>query len=69
MVEVFKTDISIREDAERVVQYLQLHLQPDRVTIDLHDYDKILRIDAETIFIPVVLEMVSSLGFFCEILE
>ena len=54
---------------QSVLQYLQLHLQPDRATIDLHDCDKVLRIDAETIFIPVVLEMVSSLGFFCEILE
>jgi hypothetical protein len=69
MIEVFKTDISLKEDAERVVQYLQLHLQPHRATIDLHDCDKILRIDAESVLIPVVQEMVSSMGFFCEVLE
>jgi hypothetical protein len=68
MVEVFKTDISIKEDAERVVHYLH-HYFPLRANVDLHDCDKILRVEAAAVPVQDIRELVSNLGFFCELLE
>ena len=68
MVEIFKTDISIMEDADRVVSYLHLHL-PLRANVDLHDSDKVLRIEAAEIPVQDICQIVSGLGFLCELLE
>lgn len=46
MVEIFKTDISRRRDAEKMIGLLRDKWLGCRVSIDLDDCDKVLRLEA-----------------------
>lgn len=69
MVEVFKTTVERREDADEIC-FLLLHRFPaNKINFDLYDCDKILRVEGDHISIPEIELLVHASGFGCEILE
>jgi hypothetical protein len=66
---VFKTNI---EDTKQV-KYLSLHLKLiDGIltwNVDLHDCDKVLRIEADKLHPNTVVNVLNSAGYFCAELQ
>ena len=68
MIEVFKTNATNFEESQLIIKAIQYLLPESKINIDLHDCDKVLRIESHEIHNPTVVDMVTQLGFFCEIL-
>jgi hypothetical protein len=69
MIEVFKTDIKTKSDAYNLVEILVQQLPGSRVNFDLHDCDKILRVEGNDFSADAVVSLLTKKGFNCEILE
>ena len=69
MIQVFKTDVSDKKDAEEIFKMLQ-NVSPDyKINFDLDDCDKILRIESnENIDIENVICKIMESGYQVEIL-
>ena len=66
MVEIFRTNVENKIDAEIVIKYLKINLPHTIINFDLEDCDRILRV--ENIIINEVYEvqlLVKKLGFIC----
>jgi hypothetical protein len=70
MVEVFKTNISKNRDARRVAKMLADTLPACKISFDLEDCDRILRIEAVKgeVNCRQVITLVQKNGFACEVL-
>jgi hypothetical protein len=70
-VEVFKTDVRKKADANRIAKALTCVLNGCRVSFDLLDCDKILRIEANSSSIAVqeVIDRLRHMGFSCQLLD
>jgi hypothetical protein len=69
MIEVFKTNIEQLSQANEMISLLQSYFPESKINIDLHDCDKVLRIEGES-FIPAhVINLVKEKGFICAVLE
>lgn len=67
-IEIFKTNVADESAAEYVINRL-LELVPEaRINFDLEDCDKILRIEHVRIPIFEVENLVSALGYHCQVL-
>ena len=69
MIEVFKTNIIKRENAEGLIQKLSSDFPETRINFDLEDCDKILRIEGTQVHPEKVKDIVNNAGFVCEILD
>lgn len=69
MIEVFKTNIENEQEAQAVYSSLRASFPDFVIHFDLEDCDKILRIKCDCIDALIVIELMGSLGFACEILE
>lgn len=69
MVEVFKTNVQEMAKANELVELLRLHFPESRINFDLHDCDKILRIEGGNIPTRTVIDLVHENGFFCDVLD
>jgi hypothetical protein len=49
VVEVFKTNITAKKDAKKIINALQILLPLAKINFDLDDYDNILRIEDDNI--------------------
>lgn len=68
IIKVFKTDVYRHDDAQEILDILDNLLHPIRVTFDLEDCDKILRVEGRN-YAPSEVERVLELcGFQCELL-
>ena len=66
MVEIFRTNVENKNDAEMAINYLKTNLPHTIINFDLEDCDRILRV--ENIIINEVYEfqlLVKTLGFIC----
>jgi predicted RNA binding protein with dsRBD fold (UPF0201 family) len=68
-IEVFKTNVYNCEDAERIVAFLSNSFPYSRINFDLHDCDKILRIEGVDFTIEKVQVLVAQKGFECCVLD
>ncbi len=68
MVEVFVTDIPTIDFANQVYQQIQGLLPAARITFDLEDCDRILKIEDNDIDSEQVIHLLSTLGFMCRVL-
>jgi len=70
MIEVFKTNINHKKDAERMLKLLHSALQNHHINFDLEDCDRILRVENRnnTIDIPFIENILEEKGFHCEVL-
>lgn len=69
MVEVFKTNVNTKEDANRIIKILQASSGFSAINFDLDDRERILRIEASEISICNVIEIMKREHFECEILS
>lgn len=69
MVEIFKTNMPDRSQAERMLSLLVMHFRESRINFDMHDCDKILRVEANHIMPEKVIELMQMHGYHCQVLE
>ena len=68
MVEVFKTNVLHRERAEQLASILHSQFSFSKISFDLEDCDKILRVEAKQICVETIIEILSMHGLECEVL-
>jgi len=69
MIEVFKTNVEEACHAKNVIVLLLQHFPDSKINFDLHDCDKILRVEGENFVAEKVVTLVNESGFTCNILE
>lgn len=69
MVGIFRTNIIRPEDATDIKAILNYLLRPIRITFDLEDCDRILRVEAKFFDAFEVINTVNICGFNCELLD
>lgn len=69
MVEIFKTDVDSKQKAIEIIKKLQEKFPSYKINFDLEDCDNILRIEAKSIKIKEVIDILNEMNFFCEIIE
>ncbi len=69
MIEVFSTNVLDETEAERIISILNLMMPSCRITYDLSDCDKILRIAGDNILIHKVIEILNENNYKCKILD
>ena len=69
MIEVFKTNIEERSQAEKLIALLLDHFPGHRINVDLHDCDKVLRIEGGNFLSARIMTLVKENGFMCSVLE
>jgi len=69
MIEVFKTNIRKLSQAKQLIALLLQHFPGSKINIDLHDCDKVLRVEAHHFLPATILRLVQENGFACSVLE
>ncbi|MBP0902524.1 hypothetical protein ACFSKN_02750 [Mariniflexile gromovii] len=69
MVEIFKTNIADENTAKTVLSELAIHLPNSYINFDLEDCDNILRIENCSINVNLVVSILNTNGFNCELLQ
>ena len=69
MVEVFVTNVEEETHANRLVSVLSESLPNSRITFDLEDCDRILRVEGNDISPCSIISMIESHGWSCRVLE
>jgi len=69
VIEVFKTNVQGKRMAQSIVGELLLRFPQAKINFDLHDCDKILRIECLTLCVDHVVEVLKNKGFYCEVLD
>ena len=70
MIEVFKTNVQLTEEANQIVNGLQHKMANSKINFDLEDCDKILRIEGmSTAKNNYIIKYLKQLGYNCEILD
>ena len=68
MVEVFKTNVLHRELAEQLASTLRGQFAFSKISFDLEDCDKVLRVESKQICVETIIEILSTHGLECEVL-
>jgi len=69
MIEVYKTNVRNKTDAKRIINLLEEIFSDAKMNFDLHDCDKILRIDGiGKSNSQSVINDLNKMGFSCEVL-
>jgi hypothetical protein len=69
MVEVFKTNVQLEEEATTLAEKLSSNFPFIKINFDLEDCDKVLRVEGRDIAPHKIIEMLASDGYQCHILE
>ena len=69
MIEVFKTSVMSRDEAERIMEILEKKLPGAKINFDLDDCDNILRVESLTIDIECIRNVLTDRDHICELLE
>lgn len=69
MVEVFVTNVEGEVNATSLVSVMLKSLPNSRITFDLDDCDRILRVEGENISQGGIISMIESHGWTCRVLE
>jgi hypothetical protein len=69
MIEVFKTNIQKGAQAKKLVALLLQHFPGSKVNVDLHDCDKVLRVEGAHFLPAKIMTLVTENGFMCSVLE
>ncbi len=68
MVEVFKTNVEQPEQSQMLIHRIRSHIPDGKINFDLEDCDKILRVEAESISIQIIIKLLEQHGFCAEVL-
>lgn len=69
IVEVFKTNVVEVSQASKILAILHENFPGNRINFDLHDCDKILRIEGKYFDPTEIAAVVQENGFSCTVLE
>ena len=71
MIEVFKTKVTSKKQAQRVARQLLQELPGLHVHFDLEDVDKVLRVETSTDYLDTqqIVSAVEQMGFGCALME
>jgi len=69
MIEVFKTNVKETVHAKEIVDILLEHFPDNKINFDLHDCDKILRVEGKNFCTEKIMTLVTENGFRCNLLE
>lgn len=69
MVEVFKTNIKKKKEAEVLAKKLSSSFPLIKIDFDLEDCDKILRIEGKRFSSVKIIKLLHASGYFCRVLE
>jgi hypothetical protein len=69
MVEVFKTSVNDPEEAKQLLERLNGHFPQSKINFDLEDSDNILRFEARNVNTPHIINILTGLGYACDVLE
>lgn len=69
MVEVFKTNVNKVSQADKLINLLRQQFPGNKINFDMHDCDKVLRIEGHTFAATRIITIVNENGFACSILE
>lgn len=71
MVEVFKTNVTERDQADKLLNYIHACHKRYIANFDLDDCDRILRVEVENGFVDIrsVINIIQGFGFEAEILS
>jgi hypothetical protein len=65
MIEVFKTNVQEAWQAEKIVALLLEHFPGNKINFDMHDCDKVLRVEGKDITTVKIMSIVKEYGFNC----
>lgn len=68
MIEIFKTDVRTKRQAGKIVAQLLVQYPDAKISFDLSDCDRILRVEGKNIVPQRIIEHINSSGFCCEVL-
>jgi hypothetical protein len=68
-IEIFKTDVENERQAAALVRLIRDRFAVARVNVDLHDDDKVLRVEGDFFEPERIVQVVLSAGFYCRLLE
>ena len=68
-VEVFRTNVQEQDLAKELTMRLLAHFPHHKINFDLQDCDKILRVEGAAISREKIIELITSEGFQCHVLE
>ena len=63
---IFKTNIADTKNVAEIKPHLEAIPGVQRITVDLHDIDKVLRIEASDLTSTHIQTVVQKAGFYCE---
>jgi len=69
MVEVFKTNVDEVAMVRKLLALLAIHFPGNKINFDMHDCDKILRVEGENLIATNIASIVNEHGFMCVILD
>jgi hypothetical protein len=69
MIEVFKTNIQEVSQAKNLIALLLNHFPESKINVDLHDCDKVLRVEGRNFLPATIMMLVKENGFMCSLLE
>ena len=69
MIEVFKTNVGESAQANGIIDLLLEHFPGNKINFDLHDCDKILRVEGKSFMPEKIITLVMEKGFICDVLE
>ncbi len=68
MIEVFKTNVAEAEHADKLVSLLQQHFPGGRITFDLEDCDRVLRVEDTYVAADNVINLLRAHNYECHML-
>ncbi len=69
IVEIFKTNVSKYEEANKLIRSLLAHFPQYKINFDVQDCDHILRVEGRQISCEKIIELITINGFQCKALE
>lgn len=69
MVEVFETNVPDTGAAGRIVKELYAHYPESRISFDLEDCDKVLRIESVSLDKEAIMGLLRARGYMCKVMD
>jgi len=69
MLEIFKTNVEALSESKILLQKLLEHFPGHKMNFDLHDCDKILRVQGENISSEEIMRVLIEDNYQCRVLE
>lgn len=69
IIEVFKTNVQEVCEAQQLTYLLLDNFPESKINFDLHDCDKILRVEGGVVLVSKVIAVIKENGFTCTVLD